>query len=86
MRLNGRVDTPYLQSQILQGNLPGDVTKRMLPVYLPPGYDDNTDKRYPVIYVLAGHGGSGPLMLAPLAWGESFPERIDRPSLNASTV
>lgn len=78
MRLNGRVDTPYLQSQILQGNLPGDPTERMLPVYLPPGYDDNPDKRYPVIYVLAGHGGSGPLMLAPVAWGESFPERIDR--------
>ncbi|MBA3871678.1 MAG: esterase [Anaerolineae bacterium] len=78
MRLNGRVDTPYLQSQILQGNLPGDATERMLPVYLPPGYDENTDKRYPVIYVLAGHGGSGPLMLAPVAWGESFPERIDR--------
>lgn len=78
MRLNGRVDTPYLQSQILQGNLPGDATERMLPVYLPPGYDDNPDKRYPVIYVLAGHGGSGPLMLAPVAWGESFPERIDR--------
>jgi S-formylglutathione hydrolase FrmB len=78
MRLNGRVDTPYLQSQILQGNLPGDPTERMLPVYLPPSYDDNPDKRYPVIYVLAGHGGSGPLMLAPVAWGESFPERIDR--------
>jgi enterochelin esterase family protein len=78
MRLNGRVDTPYLQSQILQGNLPGDATERMLPVYLPPGYDDDPDKRYPVIYVLAGHGGSGPLMLAPVAWGESFPERIDR--------
>ncbi len=78
MRLNGRVDTPYLQSHILQGNLPGDATVRMLPVYLPPGYDDNPDRRYPVIYVLAGHGGSGPLMLAPSAWGESFPERIDR--------
>jgi enterochelin esterase family protein len=50
----------------------------MLPVYLPPGYDDNPAQRYPVIWVLAGHGGSGPLMLAPTAWGESFPERIDR--------
>ncbi len=78
MRLAGRVDTPYLKSQVLQGNLPGDPTERMLPVYLPPSYDENPKKRYPVIYVLAGHGGSGPLMLAPVAWGESFPERIDR--------
>lgn len=78
MRLQGRVDTPYLESRILQGNLPGDPTERMLPVYLPPGYDDDPTRRYPVIYVLAGHGGSGPLMLASTAWGESFQERIDR--------
>ncbi len=78
MRLAGRVEMPYLESQLLRGNLPSDPTERMLPVYLPPGYDDNPGRRYPVIYVLAGHGGSGPLMLAPTAWGESFPERIDR--------
>jgi S-formylglutathione hydrolase FrmB len=76
--LAGRVETPWLQSRVLQGNLPGDPTERMLPVYLPPGYDDDPGRRYPVIYVLAGHGGSGPLMLAQTAWGESFPERIDR--------
>ncbi len=78
MRLHGRVDTPYLESDVLKGNLPGDPVERMLPVYLPPGYDDDPARRYPVIYVLAGHGGSGPLMLAPTAWGESFQERIDR--------
>ena len=77
-KLAGRVDTPYLESKVLQGNLPGDPVERMLPVYLPPGYDENPHRRYPVIYVLAGHGGSGPLMLASSAWGESFPERIDR--------
>jgi enterochelin esterase family protein len=78
MRLAGRVETPYLESKVLQGNLPGDATERMLPVYLPPGYDENPARRYPVIWVLAGHGGSGPLMLNTVAWGESFPERIDR--------
>ena len=77
-RIAGRVETPWLRSQVLQENLPGDPTERMLPVYLPPGYDDDPKRRYPVIYVLAGHGGSGPLMLAPVAWGESFPQRIDR--------
>ncbi len=78
MRLAGRVETPYLDSRVLQGNLPGDETERMLPIYLPPGYDDHPTKRYPVIWVLAGHGGSGPLMLNTAAWGESFPERLDR--------
>src|SRR5260221_8878671 len=78
MRLAGRIEPPYLKSQVLQGNLPGDPTERMLPVYLPPGYDDTPERRYPVVYVLAGHGGSGPLMLSPGAWGESFQERVDR--------
>lgn len=76
MRLAGKLETPYLQSQLLQRNLPGDPTERTLPVYLPPGYDDDPRRRYPLIYVLAGHGGSGPLMLASSAWGESFPERL----------
>ena len=78
MKLAGRVDQPYLVSRVLEGNLPGDPVERMLPIYLPPGYDDEPARRYPVIYVLAGHGGSGPLVLAPSASGESFPERIDR--------
>jgi enterochelin esterase family protein len=76
-RLKGSVETPWLQSRVLAGNLPGDPTERMLPVYLPPGYADGRE-RYPVIYVLAGHGGSGPLELNSPAWGESFPERLDR--------
>jgi S-formylglutathione hydrolase FrmB len=78
MKLAGRVDMPYIESKVLQGNLPGDPTERMLPVYLPPGYDDNPTRRYPVIYWLAGHGGSGPWTLNVVPWGESYSERIDR--------
>ena len=77
VRLRGTVETPWLESKVLQGNLPGDHMERMLPVYLPPGYATSTE-RYPVIYVLSGHGSSGPLMLNSPAWGESFPERLDR--------
>jgi S-formylglutathione hydrolase FrmB len=78
MKLAGRVEMPYIESRVLQGNLPGDPTERMLPVYLPPGYDDNPTRRYPVIYWLAGHGGSGPWTLNAVPWGESYSERIDR--------
>jgi len=46
--------------------------------YLPPGYDDNPDKRYRHFTCLAGHGGSGPLMLARWRGAKSFQERIDR--------
>ena len=76
-RMQGRVETPWIDSEVLKGNLPGDPQERRLPVYLPPGYDDDA-KRYPVVYVLAGHGSSGMTMLNSPAWGESFPERFDR--------
>ena len=78
-RLNGRVETPWLPSRVLEGNLPGDPAERMMPVYLPPGYDDDPGRRYPVIYVLAGHGGSGSAHAQRAAPGaRAFPERIDR--------
>jgi len=78
MRIEGRVETPWFDSRVLEGNRPGDPASRMVPVYLPPGYEEG-GTRYPVIYVLSGHGGSGPLMLQkPDAWSESFPERLDR--------
>ena len=77
IQLHGRLDTPWLESEVLKGNLPCDPTTRMVPVYLPPGYE-TSDRRYPVIYVLSGHGSSGPHMLNSPPWGESFPERLDR--------
>jgi len=78
MRLAGRVETPYVDSTILQGNYPADPVVRMLPIYLPPSYDHTSSRRFPVIYLLAGHGGSGPFLLARRPWEESVPERIDR--------
>jgi enterochelin esterase family protein len=77
IQLQGRLDTPWLESEVLKGNLPCDPTTRMVPVYLPPGYE-TSGRRYPVIYVLSGHGSSGPHMLNSPPWGESFPERLDR--------
>jgi S-formylglutathione hydrolase FrmB len=77
MRMQGTVETPWFNSAVLGENLPGDPTERMIPVYLPPGYADS-GQRYPVVYVLAGHGSSGVTYLNRPAWGESFPERMDR--------
>jgi len=39
-----------IQSEALQG-------RATIWVYLPPGYDDNTDRRYPVLYLLHGAWG-----------------------------
>jgi enterochelin esterase-like enzyme len=39
----------------LEGNLEGDNPDRDVIVYLPPGYDRDRSKRYPVVYALHGY-------------------------------
>ena len=39
----------------LEGNLLGDPATQPVKVYLPPGYNDYPNNRYPVIYLLHGH-------------------------------
>ncbi len=66
------------QSGILDGNPLGDPTLRQHPVYLPPGYDAESQRRYPVLWSLAAYTNSG---LGQVAWrnqGETLPQRIDR--------
>jgi S-formylglutathione hydrolase len=46
-----RVD---VHSPGLEGNLLDDSPLREVSIYLPPGYEDDEDKRYPVIYFLHG--------------------------------
>lgn len=46
------VDT--ITAPSLRGNLIGDSNRREVTVYLPPGYSENTRKRYPVVYLLHG--------------------------------
>jgi poly(3-hydroxybutyrate) depolymerase len=73
----GRVLRLEHSSDALRGNRLGDPHVRDLPVYLPPGYDEGTE-RYPVLFCLAGFTGTGESHLAWKGWGESLPERLDR--------
>ena len=56
----GRVDELEISSRALEGNPLGDASRRPLYVYLPPGYDDEPDRRYPCVYVLQGFTGAVP--------------------------
>jgi len=47
-------DVPHGRVEIVQYKTSGGAEKRMH-IYLPPGYDTSTDKRYPVLYL--NHGG-----------------------------
>ena len=56
MELAGRIETRELTSRALNGNPLGDPATRPVWVYLPPGYDESSE-RYPVVYLLQGFGG-----------------------------
>ena len=65
-------------SEILKGNPLGDPHVRKLAVWLPPQYDTTVNKRFPVLYDLAGFTGSG---LAHTNWkpfSDNLPERVAR--------
>lgn len=52
----GRVEQVTVHATALEGNLNGDSPDRAVFIYLPPGYDANPGKRYPVVYLLHGYG------------------------------
>ena len=45
-----------VHSKALEGNLLGDSPDRDVFIYLPPSYQTNKSKRYPVVYMLHGYG------------------------------
>ncbi|EOD62460.1 alpha/beta hydrolase [Amycolatopsis vancoresmycina] len=54
--LAGRLDRHTVSSTLLRGNPLGDPHERPLWVYVPPGYDDGSE-RYPAVYVIQGYTG-----------------------------
>lgn len=52
--VGSRVDVHVVDAPSLAGNLIGDATEKRVLVYVPPGYDADTDQRYPVVYLLHG--------------------------------
>src|SRR5256885_12883886 len=58
-------DTVHATS--LERNLYGDSPDRSVMVYLPQSYASSPNKRYPVVYLLHGYGGTQP------AWPLSAP-------------
>lgn len=74
----GRVEWWEHDSTLLVGNPLGDPTRRVHPVYLPAGYDDEGTREYPVLYALAGYTGSGAGIVSWKNFTENLPERLDR--------
>jgi len=71
-----RVEQPVLESRVLRGNALGDPHVRRVTVCLPPGYAES-DRRYPVVYLLSSHGSTGQAMLNWRPWDVTVQEQID---------
>ena len=67
------------ESPSLTGNALGDATNRRIPIYLPPSYTEDSERRYPVVYMLHGFTGNsaGWLNINPF-YTPTVPERFDR--------
>lgn len=75
--LQGRVEHTQLDSRLLADNPPGDACRRDVYVYVPPGYDEGTD-RYPVVMLLAGFASTNRSMLGYDPFKPNTVERFDR--------
>jgi hypothetical protein len=75
--LAGRVEEHAFESEVLKGNPLGDPHLRPLWVYLPPGYDDDPEHRYPSVYVIQGLTGQLDMWRNRSAFRKNFPEAVD---------
>ncbi len=75
--LAGRIDHNVIDSVLLRGNPLGDPHERPLPVYVPPGYDDEPDRRYPAVYVIQGYTGHVGMWFNRTPFRQHFPELVD---------
>ncbi|MDR2987437.1 MAG: enterochelin esterase [Nocardiopsaceae bacterium] len=76
--LAGRIEERTIVSELLRGNPLGDPYERPVLVYLPPGYDDEPDRRYPVVYVIMGYTGHVTMWRNRTAFRQPFTETADQ--------
>jgi hypothetical protein len=73
----GRFEETTFESDALRGNPLGDPHVRPLWVYLPPGYDNELDRRYASIYMIQGLTGQLDMWRNRTAFRRNFPELAD---------
>jgi Putative esterase len=73
----GRFEETTFESNALRENPLGDPHVRPLWVYLPPGYDDEPERRYASIYMIQGLTGQLDMWRNRTAFRRNFPELAD---------
>ena len=72
----GSTSTSF-ESETLRGNPLGDPHERPLWVYLPPGYDDAPQRRFPAVYLIQGLTGQLDMWRNRSPFRRNTPELID---------
>jgi S-formylglutathione hydrolase FrmB len=75
--LRGRLEEHEIESRLLQGNRLGDPHRRPLWVYVPPGYQDAPDRRYPSVYMIQGLTGQLDMWRNRAPFRKNYPELVD---------
>ena len=78
IELSGRIDEHVVSSQALKGNPLADPAERPLYVYVPPGYDNDPEVRYPSIYVIQGLTGQVDMWRNRSPFRPNFIELMDQ--------
>jgi hypothetical protein len=73
----GRLEEVVFTSELLKQNPLGDPSQRPLWIYLPPGYAETPQKRYPSIYMIQGFTGQIDMWRNRLPFRKNFPELAD---------
>ncbi len=76
-RIGARWERHEFESEVLQGNPLGDPHVRPLFVYLPPGYEDEPERRWPAVYVIQGLTGRVEAWFNTAPFQRSFPELVE---------
>jgi enterochelin esterase-like enzyme len=69
--LRGRIEVLAIDSAALRGNVLGDPSTREVIVYLPPSYDEQASRRFPVVAILAPFAATNRSMVAWKMWEPS---------------
>lgn len=77
MNEHGKIVVEQITSKVLRGNFLGDPHVRELFIYLPPSYERDTARRFPVVYCLTGFTGRGQMLLNTQPFSPNLAERMD---------
>jgi hypothetical protein len=75
--LRGRFDEVVFESEVLKRNPLADPFVRPLWVYLPPGYDEEAERRYAAVYMIQGFTGQLDMWRNRSPFRRNFPELVD---------